>query len=182
MRALHTWWLGVAAAGSVLAGALYVGCTTLARPTWSAGPNEVERLERLTTDFGAMARRQEFLRCLAADVVEGRLSLRDAGEAVRREDVSSPPHLRMHIENLPGGTEEERYCRSVLGHVRALLDGDPRGPATLARLEGEVEDVVQGRAAPARWTAVGGRLLPPRPPEGLTLGPAAEQAARGQAQ
>jgi hypothetical protein len=182
MRTLHTWWLGAAAAGTVLAGTVYFGCTLLARQTWSAGPSEAERLERLTTDFDAMARRQETLRHLAAEVVEGRLGLRDAADVVRLEDVRSPRHLRMHVEYLPGRTEEERYCRSVLGHVRALLEGDPRAPAALARLEGELDDLVQGRLGPPRRTVLGGRFLPPRPPEVLTLAPTAEQAKLGAAQ
>ena len=181
MRTLSTWWLGTAAAGTVLAGALYAGCTALAWLAPSAGPSEAERLERLTTDFDVMARRQEVLRHLAAEVVEGRMGLRDAADVVRLEDVRSPAHLRMHVEYLPGRTEEERYCRSVLAHVRGLLDGDPRAPAALARLEGELEDLVRGRLGPPRRVVLGGRFLPP-PPQALTLAPTAEQAERSAAQ
>jgi hypothetical protein len=176
MRALYSWWLGVATAGTVLAGALYVGGTHLAQTGWSGGPSEVERLDRLTTDFECMARRQEGLRYLATDVADGRMTLREAAAAVRVDDLSSPPHLRMHVEYLPGRSEEERYCRSLLGHVRTVLEGDPRAPSTLARLEGELRAVAQGLPAPPRRA---GRRLPP-PPEVLTMAPAAEVAQRGQ--
>ena len=175
MRTLTTWWLGSAAAGTVMAGALYVGCMSLAGADWSGGRSELERLERLTSGFERMALRQEALRCLAAEVAEGRMSLREAAEAVRREDVTSPPHLRLHVEHLPGRTEEERYCRSVLGHVKGLLEGDPRAPSVLARLERELEDLAQGRLGPPpRRNRPGRRPLPPRPPEVLTRAPSAE--------
>jgi hypothetical protein len=177
MRTLTTWWLGAASAATVLAGVLYVGCTSLAQQGCSGGPSEVERLERLTSGFDHLARRQESLRYLATEVAEGRLSLREAAEAVRLEDVSSPPHLRLHVEHLPGRTEEERYCRSVLCHVRALLEGDPRAASALARLEGELDDLAQGRLGPPpRRSVPARRPLPPRPLEALTRAPSIEPA------
>jgi hypothetical protein len=181
MRTLYSWWLGGAAAVTVLAGALYVGCASLAQPGWSAGPSEVERLERLTTDWESMGRRQEAVRFLVREVAEGRMSLRQAAAHVRAEDVGSPPQLRMHVEYLPGRTEEERYCRSVLRNVGAFLDGDPRAPAVLARLVAELEDIAQGRLGPPPWrTGPARRPPPPLPPE-LLPPPSAEQAELGEA-
>ncbi len=181
MRTHPSWWLGVAAAGTVLAGTLYVGCTVLTQTSWSSGRAEADRLERLTSDFDRMALRQATLHSLAAEVVEGTMSLREAAEAVRAEDLGGPPHLRMHVEHLPGRTEEERYCRTVLGHVRALLASDPRGPSALARLERELEDVVQGRPRPPRRPIPSRRPLPPRPPEVLTRAPTPELPEQGEA-
>jgi hypothetical protein len=181
MRTHPNGWPGVAAAGAVLAGALYVGCTVLAQSSWSGGASEAERQERLTADFDSMARRQATIRYLAGAVVEGNLSLREAAEDVRAEDINGPPHLRMHVEYLPGRTEEERYCRSLLRHVRGLLAGDARAPSALARAEGELEDVVRGRPAPPRRARATWHPRVPQPPEVLTRAPAPEQAGRGEA-
>jgi hypothetical protein len=167
---LQSCWLGGAAAGAVLLGALYVGCSELSHPGWSGVPSEAERLERLEADREQLERRREVIRSLAAELIEGRLDLRQAAEVWRVEAVNSPPHLGMHVEYVPGNTEEERYCRSLLSHVRTLVEGNPCGPAVLARLEAEYEALAQGRplspAPPRRDPRV--RTPPPAPPsEGL---------------
>jgi hypothetical protein len=166
MRILPSWWLGGAAAAAVLIGTVYVGSVNLAR---TGGASEFERLERLTADREYVDRRQESVRALAADVVAGRLSLRGAAEDLRLLDVNSPEHLRLHIEYQDGRTEEERHCRSMVAHVRAYLGHDDRAPAVLARLEAELDDLVQGRAAPLpRVTRRHSR--PPTPDEVAQVG------------
>ena len=137
MRLHPSWWLGGAAAAG-LAVALFFACGSLAR---LGGPDvmaEAERRRRLEADWEYIDRRLQLGRSLAAALTEGRLTLGEAIETWRAEDQSSPPHLRLHLEMLPGQTAEERYAGSVLAHVRAYLDGDPRAPAVLARLEQEL--------------------------------------------
>jgi hypothetical protein len=149
MRLHPSWWLGGAAAAG-LAVALSLACGSLARLGGPDGRAEAERRRRLEADWDHIDRRLALARSLAAALTEGRLTLGEAVEAWRAEDESSPPHLRLHVEMLPGQTAEERYARSLLGHVRAYLHGDPRAPATLARLEQELRSPPAGPAVPAQ--------------------------------
>jgi hypothetical protein len=163
MRMLQSWWLGGAAAGAVLVGAFYVGCSSLSQPGW---PGEGERLDRLEADREHLERRRELTRSLASDLVEGRLNLRQAASALRAENLNSPPHLAMHVEYVAGTTEEERYCRAMMGHLRTYLQGDARGPAVLTRLEAELEAVARGETGQRPHLGmVGGRRLPVPPPD-----------------
>jgi hypothetical protein len=158
---LPSWWLGGAVASTVLIGAVYVGCMNLSQPDRRS---ELERLERLEADRDYLDRRQEAICSVAADVVAERLSLRQAAEALRLLNVNSPDHLRMHVEYQDGQTEEERYCRSVLGHVQAyLVVGDARGPAVLARLGAELDALAQGRLGPPPRISTPRRPAPPVP-------------------
>ena len=145
MRVLPCWWLGGAAAGAVLVGAFFIGCAALSPP---AAPDEVERRERLEADREFLERRQEVIRSLVADLVEGRRGLRDAAAVWRAEDAGSPRHLRMRIELTLGQTEEERYAWSVLLNVQNRLEGDARAPAILARLEAELAALARDRPYP----------------------------------
>jgi hypothetical protein len=178
MRALQCWWLGAGAAGAVLAGAFFVGCSVLPP---SGVPNEVERRARLEADLAHLGRRQELIHFLGTELAEARMSLREAGALWRAEDVGSPRHLRMRIELNSGKTDEERYCRSVLWNVARQLElaGDARAPAILTRLEAELAALTAGSSAPpapARTprnpagqqapapARAGGRPPPSRPP------------------
>ncbi len=113
-------------------------------PAWVRLPGgrdagaEARRLEQLRADQEVLRRRADLIRSLRADLLEGRRTLREAAAALRAENEAGPPHLDMHVEYLPGRTEEERYCRSVLAQVRAFAAGDSRAPAALARLEAEL--------------------------------------------
>jgi hypothetical protein len=162
MRILHTCWLGGAVAGAVVGGAIYFACANWSQPDWVGVPAEGERLDRLEADRERLEHRREVIRALATALAEGRLSLREAAAALRAENLSSPPHLAMHVEYLPGATEEERYCRAMLRHVRAQLEGDGRLPALLARLESEAEALARGRPL--------GTTPPELPRSGLDVG------------
>ena len=152
MRTLQGWWLGGAAAGALLAGAFYIGCSRLSRPGWSGGLPEAERQARLEDDWEHVDRRVKVLRYLAVDLAEGRVGLRQAAEVARQEDLSSPHRLMMRVEYLPGRTEAERYGECLLRHVDAMLEGDARGPAVLARLRAELQALSQDRPAPGGST------------------------------
>src|SRR5690242_17862075 len=149
MRLHPSWWLGAAAAAG-LAVALSFACGSLAGLRGPDGRAEVERRRRLEADWEHIDRRLDLGRSLAAALTEGCLTLAEAVEAWRAEDESSPPRLRLHVELFPGKTGEERYARSVLAHVRAYLNGDPRAPATLARLEQELRSPSAAPDLPAQ--------------------------------
>jgi hypothetical protein len=136
-----SWWLGVAAAGAVLAGTLYAGCRGLA----PAGPSESERLERLEADRNHAVHRREVIRDLTTGLIEGRLTLRQAAVACQAENEVGPRQIDLHVEYQAGRTDEERYCRALLGHVRAMLVKDARAPAVLARLEAELTALVRSQ-------------------------------------
>jgi hypothetical protein len=159
MRLHPSWWLGGAAAAG-LAVALFLACGSLARLGRPDTRTEAERRRRLDADWEHIDRRLQLGRSLAAALTEGRLTLGEAIETWRAEDESSPPHLRLHLEMLPGQTAEERYTWSVLAHVRAYLDGDPRAPAVLARLEQELRSPPAAPDLPAQARA----QRPPGPP------------------
>jgi hypothetical protein len=163
---LHNWWLGGAAAGAALASVFYVGFTAPWPSGWSGVPTEARRLEQLERDREHLERRSEVVRYLAADLIDGRQSLREAAAVWRREDESCPRHLAMHVEYQEGNTLEERYCRSLLENVSARLERDARGPAVLARLESELQTLARGEAAPPPQARRGppGRSAPPIAP------------------
>jgi hypothetical protein len=156
----------------VLVGACWVAFSCFTSQGWPGVPAEGDRLDRLETDRGQLERRREVIRYLAGELAEGRLDLRKAAAALRNEDLSSPPRLSMHIENLPGATQEERYCRALVGHVRVLLERDARLPAVVARLEAEVE-ALPPPPGPPLGTLAGRRL--PAPAPDLTTGAAPEE-------
>jgi hypothetical protein len=165
MRILPSWWFGGAAAGAVLVGALYVSSAGLPLSGGPTGPAEGDRLDRLEADREVLERRREVVRSLVSGVIEGRLSLRQAAAVLREENRLSPPHLVMHLEYGPGATEEERYGRAVLAHVRAVLDRDPRRPAVLARVEAEVEALARAEEGRRAQVSARGGRRPPLPPD-----------------
>jgi hypothetical protein len=175
MRILPSWWLGGAAAGAVFVGALYVSVTGVPLPGAPAAPSEGDRLDRLEADREVLEHRREVVRSLVSGVVEGRLSLRQAAAVLRDENSHSPPHLVMHLEYGPGATEDERYARAVLAHVRAVLDRDPQRAAVLARLEAEVEALARAEEGRRAQMDTRGVRRPPLPPGVAT------QAVVGQA-
>jgi hypothetical protein len=166
MRILHNWWLGGAAAGAVLAGVFYFGCTAPSPSGWTGAPAEAQRHERLENDREHLKRRREVVNYLVAELVAGRQSLREAATAWRLEDESCPRHLAMHVEYQEGQNEEERYCRSLLDNVRSRLGGDAGGPAVLARLESELTALARGETGPPPQARRGPpvRSAPPVPP------------------
>lgn len=130
-----SWWLGGAAACAVLAGTIHLASAALGPPE---SPAEIERTRRLNEDERRIFSRWALCRSLAEGLAEGRLTLAEAAAALRRENETAPRHLDMHVEYLPGKTDDERYRHCAYYHVAAYLEGDPRAGAALARLEAEL--------------------------------------------
>jgi hypothetical protein len=115
-------------------------CAFLALCRWDAPGNchpvffawEVQRGDELEADLEAGRRRDEAKRALAAEVVAGRMTLREAADHFRRLDEANPGFIG-HILAPPH--DEEFFCESVLSFAWVVL-------------------MDQGRyAAAARWFA-----------------------------
>jgi hypothetical protein len=115
--------------------------TSLTLCRWRAGENpdlaaigrEVQRGEDLAPHIEAGQRRDETRRSLAAEVVAGRLSLREAVGSFRRLDEADPGYPA-GIPRAPG--DERFFCGRVLDFVREILGREGRYAAA-ARWYGE---------------------------------------------
>jgi hypothetical protein len=105
--------------------------TCLALNRWGPGGNggllgivtEATRGEELAPHIEAGRRRDEAKRALAAEVVAGRMTLREAAERFRRLD---PPDL-VYPTGLPCPPRDERFfCGRVLDFVREILGREGR--------------------------------------------------------
>jgi hypothetical protein len=105
--------------------------TSLALCRWGAGENPdlaaigrgVQRGEDLAPHIEAGQRREETRRALAAEVVAGRLSLREATGSFRRLDEANPGYPA-GIPRPPG--DDRFFCGRVLDFVREILGREER--------------------------------------------------------
>jgi hypothetical protein len=119
-------------------------CLTLL--LWGAGGNNnlayfaqvVQRREALEARSTAALKRLQGKHRVAAELIAGRLTLREAAESFRQlgggpEGVRSAP---------PAPGSEEEWCLAVLRCTRVLLEVDPvpNAAAVLARLEKEFQE------------------------------------------
>jgi hypothetical protein len=115
-------------------------CLALGR--WGAEGNrelaallrEVQRGEELHPDLEAGRRREEAKRALAAEVVAGRMALREGAGHFRRLDEANPGFIG-HVLAPPH--DEEFFCASVLSFAWGVLT-DQQRYATAARWYAEV--------------------------------------------
>jgi hypothetical protein len=109
------------------AAALAAAATSLALCRWGAEGNrepvsfawEVQRGEELDPHIEAARRRDDAKRALAAEVVAGRMTVREAADHFRRLDQADPAY--------PPGTsrppgDEWFYCESVLTYVWVVVE------------------------------------------------------------
>ncbi len=67
------------------------------------------------------------------------MALHEAAASFRAIDARRPEHLRIKPGQLPGATEEDRFCRNVLVYVTILLPPG-REDAVLRRLERRLDE------------------------------------------
>jgi hypothetical protein len=80
----------------------------------------------------------EAKRVAALGVIDGRVTLLEAGAAFRDADAADPGRARRAADSLGGGSADVGYCRSVIEWVRT--EAPPARAAELAgRLEAELE-------------------------------------------
>ena len=137
-----------AAAAALLGFGLYAGCALvpfgLGRPSVrDAGPAaEALWAERLDAQQQALARGCAVSEQIRCDLIEGRLTFRQAIAALAEEDARRPPQARSRFDLLPGRNDEERYGRATLICVENRLRDDPRRDAVVARLRAELDDLL----------------------------------------
>src|SRR5262249_62267097 len=105
--------------------------------------DEAERAARLAEDDGAALRRMAVKEEAAEEAAAGRLSLRETAARFRDSDAGVPESYRSAWRiTVPGGSEDERYCRQVLLYVGWLVQqGDARA-AALDRLQAELDEAL----------------------------------------
>ena len=86
---------------------------------------EADRKDRLEAETRAVLRRTAAKDRLAADLVEGRLTPKEAAAQFRQLMRDAPPLLRRVIDREEGKSEEERICRYLLRWYRDGLEAKP---------------------------------------------------------
>jgi hypothetical protein len=125
---------------------------------WDSGDllaivREVQRGEELDPSIEAARRRHEAKYDLAAALVAGRLSLREAADNYRLLEEAAPDYLP---DVLPPSADERELCEHLLGWVWAVLAQDPRGAEeVLDRLEAEFRRSSLQSTIPSRGAASG---------------------------
>jgi hypothetical protein len=81
---------------------------------------------------------------LAAEVIDGRLSLSEAAARFLALDEGDPEFnwtaFRLYV---PGRSDEERHCRQVIRYVERQLEGRTDvDPGLAERLEAELQDLL----------------------------------------
>jgi hypothetical protein len=158
--------IGAAVMVTVTAGFLYRGCGIFSGGTkgddqrTGSEPLVLPFLSREVVppnpDVALIQKNLEAKDEVAREVIAGRMTLAEAAARFRTIDASRPPHLPVHLDVVPGSSDEERICRQVIAYVENNLEGRPDRDAVLARLEAdlrrhlEVKKPIGSPTAPVR--------------------------------
>jgi hypothetical protein len=115
---------------------------------------EALRRERIDAEREALNRSTAVTRGILTDLVEGRLSLREAADALRAEHESRPRRLQPPYLVRPDSSVEEDYLRWTCRLAEIHLEDSPRRPQVTRRLREELRACLEGRPARAGETAV----------------------------
>ncbi len=141
----------------LLVGSVVLGAVVLLSPRMGQGPvqrrkHQPDELEERTR--GVILRLQRKERLIQRHLA-GELTLLETAAHFRALD-NGPPHFpwQQFRELVPGASDEERHCREVIRHVRALLysQDDATGQEKVERLEAELCEHL--RHGPPRLPAV----------------------------
>jgi hypothetical protein len=83
---------------------------------------------------------------ITAELIEGRLSLCAAADAMRALHESKPAHLRIKEDLPPEQSVEEYFVRRAFRGAERDLKDDPHRDAILARLQAELDDYLYAQA------------------------------------
>jgi len=127
-------------------------------PSWAAAvgldlwnvPAAVDALEqeaqlddRLDGEVQAALRRTVAKSQVAGEAVEGRLTLFEAAARFRDLDADATEDYRRAWRATVGGSsDEERYCRQVLGYAELVLRDRSDDPAALGRLKAQLDQAL----------------------------------------
>jgi hypothetical protein len=96
--------------------------------------------ERLNEEQTLLHRGSEVRQSIVARLIEGRLSLWEAANALSDEEEQLPERLRLpDYHHRPHRTNEECYMHLLLLVVEEKLSGDPRRDKILTRLRTELQ-------------------------------------------
>jgi len=138
------WSLTLCLALAVLALAAAVGFDFWNVPTAVDTLGQQAQLdERLDGEVQAALRRTAAKAEVAGEAVAGRLTLFEAAARFRDLDADAPQEYRRGWLNLTEGTsDEERYCRQVLGYAALALRGRADAADVLAGFNRQLEEAL----------------------------------------
>ena len=107
---------------------------------------ENQRTSQLNTDAPILFHLNDASTKIIAELIEGRLSLCAAAEALRAVRESKPAHLCTK-DRPPQQSVEEYFVRRAFRGAERDLKDDPHRDAILARLQAELDDYLYAREA-----------------------------------
>jgi len=137
--------LCLGAFGVLLPIAFYVNDEVLGSPgrqhlTLSDWLHEERRIPQLEADKTILSRLIGENAVILDALIEGRLSLRAAADALRALRESKPAHLCSKDDRPPEQSVEEYFVRRAFRGAELALRDDPRRDAILERLQAELDD------------------------------------------
>jgi hypothetical protein len=108
---------------------------------------EERRRPQLEADKTILARLIDENVVIIDALIEGRLSLHAAADALRALRESKPPRLRTKEDRPPEHGVEEYFVRMAFRGAEIALKDDPRRDAILARLQAELDDFLCAQEA-----------------------------------
>jgi hypothetical protein len=167
MRQLRTGFVCLGTAVAMVAGMFFLvygwlrpGTDSLLSPErllW-----EQRRSQRLHDEMDAVDRIIQAKHALSQDVADGKLRLQEAARRFHELDAGHPGFNRDAFRRAyPGKSDEERYCREVIGFAAAAVgDEAGQGVALRGRLETELADYLR-RAPIAPVSTAEGSIVRP---------------------
>ena len=107
---------------------------------------ENQRTSQLNADAPILFHLNDASTKIIAELIEGRLSLCAAAQALRAVRESKPAHLRIKEDRPPRQSVEEYFVRRAFRGAELDLKDDPRRDAILARLHAELDDYLYAQA------------------------------------
>ncbi len=104
--------------------------------------------QRLQADVAYLWQSREAMDAVVADLIAGRLSLRQAADALSAESESRPTRYRIFLGDFPGRSEEERSLYWALHRAEAVLPDDSRRTEILRRLRAELQACLDDQPEP----------------------------------
>ncbi len=96
--------------------------------------------ERLQEDGELVQANSKAMEAVVVDLIEGRLSLPEAAAALRALNEERPPNHRIHLDEYPGESAEERSLWWTLARAEAIFGYDSRKEEIERRLRTELRE------------------------------------------
>ena len=143
----------------VILGVTLLLCGQTGRGTASAVTDwlhEVERSNRIDADRSEFRHYYAVNDVINCDLIEGRVSLREAVAAMRAEQEDRPPGYPSPVEGFPGRSVEERYMRLAILRTSNRLGQSSRKGEVLQHLHAELQALGVRDHRRLRWSCRSG--------------------------